>query len=121
MKENTQIDAYISEFPENVQDKLREMREILRAALPNASEVISYKMPAFKTTEVLVYYAGYKNHIGFYPTSSGIREFQSEFGQYQWSKGAVQFPLNEALPVVLIQRMAEFRREEVARKRSKKP
>lgn len=119
MNDHNPIDDYISQFPENVQDKLVEIREILRVALPHATEVISYKMPAFKTSEVLVYFAGYKNHIGFYPTGSGIREFQSEFGNYKWSKGAVQFPLNEALPAGLIQRIAVFRMAEAARKTSK--
>lgn len=102
-------DGYILTFPEHIQQKLEEIRQIIRQAAPQAKEVISYNMPAFKQNGVLVYFAGYKGHIGFYPTGSGIRDFQHEFGDYKWSKGAIQFPLDEPLPVDLITRMVKYR------------
>jgi uncharacterized protein YdhG (YjbR/CyaY superfamily) len=88
---------------------LQELREIIRKAAPKAEEVISYKMPAYKLNGMLVYFAGYKNHVGFYPTSSGIKNFSDEFGDYKWSKGAVQFPLKEKLPKALITRIVKHR------------
>ena len=103
------IDAYIASQSESVQPLLQQMRGIIRKAAPNAKEVISYGMPAFKGFRVLVYFAAAKEHIGFYPTGSGIEQFKNEFGDYKWSKGAVQFPLNEPLPVKLITRMVKFR------------
>ena len=107
-----EIDKYISGFPPETKIKLEEIRNIIKKAVPDAEEVISYKMPAYKLNTVLVYFAGYKNHVGFYPTSSGIREFQNEFGDYKWSKGAVQFPLDQPLPEKLIIKMVKFRVKE---------
>jgi uncharacterized protein YdhG (YjbR/CyaY superfamily) len=89
------------------------MRAILRDAVPDAQEVISYGMPALKWKKILVYYAGYKGHIGFYPHGSGIEAFKHAFGTYKFSKGAVQFPLHEPLPEELIRRIVAFRKEEV--------
>ncbi|MBX2906244.1 MAG: DUF1801 domain-containing protein [Taibaiella sp.] len=106
---HTTIDGYIQAQPTHVQHLLQQMREIIRKAAPKAQEVISYGMPAFKGYRVLVYFAAAKEHIGFYPTGSGIEHFKGEFGGYKWSKGAVQFPLNEPLPVKLITRMVKFR------------
>ena len=105
--ENT--DAYIASQPEGVQPLLQQMRDIIRKAAPKAEEVISYGMPAFKGFRVLVYFAAAREHIGFYPTSSGIKQFKDEFGGYKWSKGAVQFPLSEPLPAKLITRIVKFR------------
>ena len=106
------IDHYISTFPEGTQKMLEQMRTTIKKAIPKATEVISYGMPAFKLHTVLVYFAGYKNHIGFYPTSSGIREFQDEIAAYKNSKGAVQFPLDKPLPVKLIKEITLFRAKE---------
>ncbi len=108
-----EIDTYIATFPLPVQAKLQEMRLIIRQTLPDAEEVISYAMPAYKMLKIIVYFAGFKNHIGFYPTSSGIDAFKHEFGNYKWSKGAVQFPLDQSLPADLITRIVEFRKNEV--------
>jgi uncharacterized protein YdhG (YjbR/CyaY superfamily) len=107
------IDEYIRGFSGETRKKLEEIREIIRSTVPEAEEVISYGMPAYKMKKVLVYFAGYNNHIGFYPTGSGIRKFSHEFGSYKWSKGAVQFPLNGPLPKDLIIRITLFRKEEV--------
>lgn len=103
------IDAYIASQPETVQSLLQQIRGIIKKAAPKAAEVISYGMPAFKGFRVLVYFAAAKEHIGFYPTGSGIEAFKNEFGNYKWSKGAVQFPLTEPLPVKLISKMVKFR------------
>jgi uncharacterized protein YdhG (YjbR/CyaY superfamily) len=103
------IQEYFSWFPPEIQAKLQQMREILRQALPEAEEVISYHMPAFKTTEVLVYYAAAKSHLGYYPTSSGVINFKEELAGYVTSKGAIQFPYNQELPEQLIAAIAQFR------------
>lgn len=103
------MEDYIANFPIEVQALLENMRQIIKEVAPKATEVISYGMPAFKLNKVLVYFAGYKNHIGFYPTASGIEKFKNEFHDYKWSKGAVKFPLNKPLPIDLIQRIVLFR------------
>jgi hypothetical protein len=115
------IQEYFSWFPPEIQAKLQQMREILQQALPEAVEVISYHMPAFKTTEVLVYYAAAKSHLGFYPTSSGVINFKEELAGYVTSKGAIQFSYGEDLPEQLIVAIAKFRAlEAVARAAGKK-
>lgn len=115
----TDIDAYIEMFPPEVREKLEIIRLTIKAAAPGAVETISYRMPAYKLDKrVLVYFAGYKNHIGFYPTSSGISAFKEQIAGYQNSKGAVQFPLDEPLPRALITEMVKFRVDEYL-KRSK--
>jgi len=105
------VDTYILNFPAEVREKLEELRAIIRAAAPEAEETISYGMPASKGHQVLVYFAGYKGHVGFYPTGQGIEAFSQEFGPYTWSKGAVQFPLDAPLPEDLITRMVRYRVE----------
>lgn len=105
----TSIDEYISQFPAETQKQLQILRECIRKHAPDATEIISYKMPTFYQNGNLVYFAGYKNHIGFYPSGTGIKEFQHEFGPYHWSKGAVQFPIDAPLPLKLIARIVKFR------------
>jgi uncharacterized protein YdhG (YjbR/CyaY superfamily) len=103
------VDAYIAGFPESTQALLQQIRETIKAAAPGAEEVISYQMPAYKLNGMLVYFAGYDKHVGFYPTASGIDAFKQEFSRYKWSKGAVQFPLDEPLPLDLITRIVKFK------------
>lgn len=103
------IDEYISQFPVSIREQLEILREVITEAAPKAVEVISYGMPAFKQNSVLVYFAAYKNHIGFYPTGSGITAFEKEISKYKYSKGAVQFPIEESLPLVLIKKIVKFR------------
>ncbi|HVU54155.1 MAG TPA: DUF1801 domain-containing protein [Puia sp.] len=103
------VDEYLSTFPEPTRNKLRTLRDVIKKAAPGAQEIISYNMPAIKQHGVLVYYAGYKGHIGFYPTGSGIEAFQKELSAYESSKGAVKFPLDETLPAGLIGRIVKFR------------
>jgi len=105
------IDQYIATFPVETQKLLQKVRETIHKAAPTAKEVISYGMPAFKQHTVLVYFAGYAKHIGFYPTGLGIEAFNNEFVDYKWSKGAVQFPLNKPLPLDLITRITKFKAE----------
>lgn len=112
----TSVPEYLATFPAATRKVLQELRRLIRDAAPGADETISYNMPAYRQTGMLVYFAGYKNHIGFYPTGAGIRAFEKEFGSYKYSKGAVQFPLDEPLPAKLIQRIVRFRvKEEQAR------
>lgn len=109
MKKAKDIDEYISCFPVDVQNKLTRVRAAIRKAAPDAMEKISYAMPAFYQEGNLVYFAAYANHIGFYPTATGITSFQSRLKNYKTSKGAVQFPLDKPLPVSLISDIVKFR------------
>ena len=103
------IDAYISQFPPEIQLILNQMRNVILQAAPEATEVISYQMPAFQYKGILVYFAAYSKHIGFYPTPSAIVKFKDELSHFKTSKGAVQFPINQTLPEDLITRMVQFR------------
>lgn len=106
------IDEYIAQFPSDVQQLLVTMRKTIRKVAPSSKEVISYQMPTFKQEGNIVHFAAYKNHIGFYPAPSGIREFQGEINVYKNSKGAIQFPINEPLPIALIEKITTFRLNE---------
>ena len=108
----TTVDEYISMFPEEVKKSLVSMRAIIQKAVPDAKEIISYNMPAYKVNGVLVYFAGNKHHIGFYPTASGVREFEKELEGYATSKGAIRFPMDKKLPVKLITQIVRFRQAE---------
>ena len=110
------IDEYIESFPTEVQDVLEKLRQTIRTAAPEAEETISYRIPAFRLNGSLVYFAAFKNHIGFYPTSSGIRAFKKELSQYSGSKGTVRFPLGKPLPLTLISKIVKFRVAENLRK-----
>jgi uncharacterized protein YdhG (YjbR/CyaY superfamily) len=103
------IDEYIAAFPEDKQVLLETVRATIRAAAPEAEERISYQMPAFALHGNLVYFAALKNHIGFYPTSSGIAAFKEELSGYETSKGAIKFPLTRPLPLELISKIVQFR------------
>lgn len=103
------IDEYISCFPKDVQLKLESLRQIIKKAAPYAEEVISYQMPAFKYHGLLVFFAAYKNHIGFYATPTGHQAFKKELSVYKEGKGSVQFPLNQPLPLDLVSKIVKFR------------
>lgn len=111
-----EIDDYIESFPPVVQKQLKEIRAIIKAAAHEAQELISYCMPAYKLNGVLVYFAGYKVHIGFYPTPSGIKQFLPKIQAYKHSKGTVQFPIDQPLPKKLIKEIVVFRIKENNRK-----
>ncbi len=109
VKKPNNIDEYISVFPEHIRDMLSQIRGVIKESAPQAKEIISYGMPAFFLHGNLVYFAGYKNHIGFYPTSSGINAFKQEISSYKNSKGAVQFPLDKPMPIELISKIVKYR------------
>ena len=110
-KHNT-IDEYIKDFPKDVQIKLEQIRKTIKKAAPGAKEVISYQIPAFKQNHVLVYFAAFKNHIGFFPTSKPIKVFSKELSEYETSKGTIKFPLNKEIPFKLITRITKYRLKE---------
>jgi uncharacterized protein YdhG (YjbR/CyaY superfamily) len=112
----TSIDEYIALFPEETQKNLEELRATIKAAAPGAEEKISYQMPAFAQKGILVYFAAWKNHIGFYPTSSGIQAFKEKLSIYESSKGSVIFPHDKPLPLELIKKIVEFRLAENLKK-----
>jgi uncharacterized protein YdhG (YjbR/CyaY superfamily) len=106
------VDTYIASFPEDVQTYLEQVRSAIKTSAPKAEEVISYNMPAYKYFGMLVYFAGYKNHIGFYSLPSGHRAFEKELSIYKQGKGSVQFPLDKPMPLSLIKKMVKFRVQE---------
>ncbi len=115
------IDDYILLFPINVQEKLLELRKAIHSQLPDLEEYIGYQMPAFKYKgKPLVYFAGYKKHIGFYPGAEGIKNFEKDFEKmnYKFSKGAVQFPIDENIPLDLINKIIGFKIREIEQKKS---
>lgn len=115
------MNDYILLFPEEVQRKLLELRQKINTQNLKIEEYIGYQMPAFRYKgKPLVYFAGYKKHIGFYPGVEGIRNFEKDFAErkYKFSKGAVQFPINEELPFDLIEKIVKFRMEEIDHKKS---
>jgi uncharacterized protein YdhG (YjbR/CyaY superfamily) len=103
------IDDYISNFSQDVQATLQELRATIREAAPDAEETISYQMPTFKLHGNLVHFAAFKNHIGFYPTPTGIEEFEKELAAYKGAKGSVQFPIDKPMPLDLIRKIVKFR------------
>ena len=114
-------DAYIAAQPEDLRVRLEQIRQTIKKAAPAAEEVISYQMPAFNYQGMLVYFAGYKNHIGFYPVSSAITAFKKELSKYPSSKGTIQFPNDQPLPLDLISKMVKFRvKENDAKKKTGK-
>jgi uncharacterized protein YdhG (YjbR/CyaY superfamily) len=104
------IDEYIAEFPPETQRALEELRALVREAAPDATETVSYAIPAFDLNgRHLVHFAGYTRHIGFYPTASGIEAFKEDLKPYKSAKGSVQFPLDRPMPADLIRRIVEYR------------
>jgi uncharacterized protein YdhG (YjbR/CyaY superfamily) len=103
------IDEYIAEFPPGTRKVLEEMRALIRASAPGATETISYAIPTFDLNGHLVHFAGFKAHVGFYPGPSGVEAFRQELAPYKSSKGSVQFSLDRPLPASLISRIVEFR------------
>ena len=106
------IDEYFSYFPDNVKIVLQEMRKVIREAAPEAKELISYNIPAFEQNGILVWFAAFKNHIGFYPKMSGIEAFKKELSDYEIAKGTVRFPLDKPIPLELVKRIVKYRLKE---------
>jgi len=117
-KEN--IDEYIAGFPDDVQQKLQQVRETIKAAAPDAGEAIKYAIPTFVLNGNLVHFGGFKNHIGFYPAPQGLEEFKEELSGYKGAKGSVQFPLDEPMPIDLITKIVKFRVQKNMEKAKKK-
>ena len=111
------MDEFISAFPKNVQDILEELRQTIQDSAPDAKETISYQMPAFKLNGNLVYFAAFKNHIGFYPTSSAISEFKKELSHYEVAKGTARFPIDGPIPFDLIRKIVKYRVKQNLEKR----
>lgn len=109
MKKAETIDQYISDYPQDVQKKLNQIRELIRKHAPGAEECISYGIPTFKLNGNLVHFAAFKNHLGFYPGAVGVEAFLDKLDGYQTSKGTIQFPLAQAIPAKLITEIVKFR------------
>lgn len=114
------IDEYMEGFPPETRRVLKEVRALIREVAPEAKEKIRYSIPTFHLNGNLVHFAGYANHVGFYPTPSGIEAFREELEPYRTSKGAVQFPLGQPIPRDLIRRIVAFRVQEDARRGSRR-
>ena len=112
----TSVEEYFNWHTPELRKKLEAIQAAIHEAIPEAQEVISYGMPAFRTSEVLVYYAVARKHIGYYPTNSGVSEFKKELEGYVTSKGAIQFRLDQPLPLDLIASIAKFRAAEAEEK-----
>lgn len=103
------ITEYINAAPKEARAKLREMRSCIRKAAPGATESIKWGMPAFSYQRILVMFAAFKNHIGFFPTPSAVKAFEKNLSKYKSGKGSIQFPMEKPLPLSLIRKIAEFR------------
>ena len=103
------IDEYILQFPLEIQEILEKIRKVIKESAPEATEKISYGMPTFVLHGNLVHFAAFKNHIGLYPTPSGIEAFKQELAEYKGAKGSVQFPLKKPIPYELISEIVKFR------------
>ena len=114
------INEYIAAFPDDVRERLEQVRTVIHKAVPEAEEAISYAIPTFKLNGNLVHFAAFKNHIGFYPTPTGIEEFREELSKYKEGKGSVQFPFDQPLPLDLIRRIVLFRKKKNLAKASPK-
>lgn len=112
MKKPESVDEYISSFPKETQKLLKQMRATIKKAAPKAEEKISYAMPGYLYNGMLVYFAGYKNHIGFYATPTGHKKFEKQLAKYKQGKGSVQFPIDEPLPLKLVEEIVKFRVKE---------
>lgn len=115
-----EVDLYIENASEPARARLKKIRQIIKKLVPDAEELISYQMPAFKFHGPLVYYAAFPKHIGFYATPTGHEEFKKELSVYKQGKGSVQFPLDEPLPIELISKIVKFRAKENVAKEKKK-
>jgi len=115
------MDEYINTFPKDVQRILNELRQTIKEVAPEAEETINYQIPTFTLHGNLVHFAAFENHIGFYPTPSGMEAFKQELSAYKGAKGSVQFPIDQPLPLPLIRRIVEYRvKENVERQQKKK-
>ncbi len=114
----TSITEYINAAPKEARKKLHEMRACIRAAAPGAEENLKWGMPSFSYRRILVTFAAFKHHVGFYPTPSAVRAFAKDLSKFATAKGSIQFPLEKPLPLPLIRKITAFRvRESIERDR----
>jgi uncharacterized protein YdhG (YjbR/CyaY superfamily) len=107
-------DEFISQYSPEVQTILQKIRATIQKSAPGVEEAMSYGIPTFKLNgKNLVHFSAFKEHIGFYPTPSGIEKFKKELSTYEWAKGSVKFPLNKPIPYALIGKITQFRVKEV--------
>jgi uncharacterized protein YdhG (YjbR/CyaY superfamily) len=112
-KQYSTVDEYVASFPRDVQDVLEKMRQTVHQVAPGAEETIAYQMPAFRLDgKSLVYFAAFKDHIGFYPLPSGTEAFKKELSAYKGGKGSVRFPLGKSIPYDLVKKIVAFRVKE---------
>lgn len=112
------IDEYIAQYPKHIQKVLEQIHFTIKEAAPEAKETIKYAIPTFILKGNLVHFAAFSNHIGFYPTPSGMEAFDEELSRYKTGKGSVQFPLNDPMPFSLITKIVKYRVNEVLKKQS---
>ncbi|BDZ29723.1 DUF1801 domain-containing protein [Lactiplantibacillus sp. WILCCON 0030] len=112
----TPIEKYIAATPSAYQPALNSLRTTILTSLPTAAEQLKYQMPTFYWHENVIHFALFKHHIGLYPTASGVAAFATELTPYKTSKGAIQLPLDQPLPLDLVRRITEFRKQEIRQK-----
>jgi len=105
----TTVTEYINAAPKEARQKLREMRATVRAAAPGAAEGLKWSMPAYSYRRILVTFAAFKHHIGFYPTPPAVKAFAKQLSGYKTASGSIQFPLDKPLPLDLIRKITAFR------------
>lgn len=117
MENYQSVEEYIASFPSDLQERLVHLRQFIRGLVPEAGEKMAYGIPTFTLNGNLVHYAAYRSHIGFYPGAEAMQHFLPELSAYHTSKGTVQFPLDQPLPLALIEKIVKYR---VAQSQAKK-
>ncbi|MEO7213670.1 DUF1801 domain-containing protein [Mucilaginibacter sp.] len=112
MRTPKDVEEYFTWFPQTTQDAMSQVKDVILKVVPQAEESISYSIPTYKYKGLLAHFAAYENHVGFYPGSLAVEVFAADIAGYKSAKGSVQFPLNKAMPLDLIARIAEFRLNE---------
>jgi uncharacterized protein YdhG (YjbR/CyaY superfamily) len=120
MKNFSTVDEYVSALRGDARERLESLRKVIRQAAPQAEEVIHYNMPAFESNGMLVWYAAFRRHVGFYPRASAIAAFKRELASYKTSKGAIQFPIEKDIPSDLVRKIVRFRLQENEQKTRRK-
>jgi uncharacterized protein YdhG (YjbR/CyaY superfamily) len=116
MSANEEVESYINQFDGDVKTRMLQLRKLIKEEAPEAAESISYGLVGYKFNgKPLVYFGGFKNHVGFYATPNSHEAFAEEFSKYKQGKGSVQFPLDQPLPAELIKRVIEYRKQHVGR------
>lgn len=112
MKKPVSVNEYIESFPKDIQQRLKKMQSAIKSAAPKSKEDIKWSMPAYSYDKILVMFAGFKNHIGFFPTPSAITAFKKDLKDFKTSKGTIQFPHDKPIPVALVKKITAHRVKE---------